>query len=187
MEPAAQYVRHRLRPMIDGRRVVIFMDEANAHLPSAALESEIKDDLLTLRKNNGLVILSAQQPEDMLRRAIGPTILGQCQTMFFFPTPTADEAVYLESAGGPLKLTAGELRAIQKGMLPGSRRILIKRRGASEESAVVDFDLSAMPEFVSILSGRANTVRLAERLRGERGDDWVFDWLKTKAYEKATD
>jgi type IV secretion system protein VirB4 len=187
MEPAAQYVRYRLRPMIDGRRVVIFMDEANAHLPSAALESEIKDDLLTLRKNNGIVILSAQQPEDMLRRAIGPTILGQCHTMMFFPTPTADEGVYLESAGGPLKLTVGELRAIQRGMLPGSRRILIKRRGAAEESAVVDFDLSAMPEFISILSGRANTVRLAERLRDQRGADWVFDWLKTRAYEKATD
>ena len=187
MEPAAQYVRDRLLPMIDGRRVAIFIDEANAHLPSPTMEAEIKDFLLTLRKLNGLVILSAQQPEDMLRRAIGPTILGQCQTMFFFPTPTADEAVYLESAGGPLKLTAGELRAIQKGMLPGSRRILIKRRGASEESAVVDFDLSAMPEFVSVLSGRANTVRLAERLREERGDEWVFDWLKTKAYEKAVD
>jgi type IV secretion system protein VirB4 len=97
MEPAAQYVRHRLRPMIDGRRVVIFMDEANAHLPSPALESEIKDDLLTLRKNNGIVILSAQQPEDMLKRAIGATILGQCHTMMFFPTPMADDAVYLES------------------------------------------------------------------------------------------
>jgi hypothetical protein len=103
--------------------------------------------------------------------------------MFFFPTPTADEAVYLESAGGPLKLTAGELRAIQKGMLPGSRRIPIKRRGASEESAVVDFDLSAVPEFVSVLSGRANTVRLAERLRSERGDEWVFDWLRTRLRE----
>jgi type IV secretion system protein VirB4 len=38
--------------------------------------------------------------------------------------------------------------------------------------------LSAMPEFVAVLSGRANTVRFAERLRAEHGSDWVAEFQR---------
>jgi type IV secretion system protein VirB4 len=77
-----------------------------------------------------------------------------------------------------LFLTEGELRAIREDMLPGSRRWLIKRRGENAESVIVDFDLSAMPEYLAVLSGRANTVRFAERLRQEKGDDWLAEFMR---------
>jgi type IV secretion system protein VirB4 len=51
-------------------------------------------------------------------------------------------------------------------MLPGSRQCLIKRDSGS---VIIDFDLSAMPEFVAVPSGRANTVRFSERLRHSVG------------------
>jgi type IV secretion system protein VirB4 len=64
-------------------------------------------------------------------------------------------------------------------MQPGSRRFLIKRRGESVESVVVDFDLTAMPDHVAVLSGRARTVRHAARLRDERGEDWLSEFMRT--------
>ena len=34
-----------------------------------------------------------------------------------------------------------------------------------------------MPEFVAVLSGRANTVRFAERLRRSAGADWLREFM----------
>ncbi|HUB11197.1 MAG TPA: type IV secretion system protein VirB4, partial [Acetobacteraceae bacterium] len=121
-------------------------------------------------KSNAVVLLVTQQPEHVLGSTLGATLVGQCLTKVFFPTPTADENVYRAQ----LHLTAGELRAIRDDMLPGSRQFLIKRETGS---VIVDFDLSAMPECIAVLSGRANTVRFAERLRAEAGTDDPAVWL----------
>ena len=185
VNPAAQYLMHRIRAVIDGRRAVVSLDECRAYLLFEQMESDTKDLLLTSRKNNGVVILVTQQPEDLLHGTFGPALVGQCHTMIFAPTPTADATVYREQ----LFLTKGELRAIREDMLPGSRRFLIKRRGENAESVIVDFDLSAMPEYLAVLSGRANTVRFAERLREEMGSDEPAVWVKEfmARYKEAVD
>jgi type IV secretion system protein VirB4 len=185
VNPAAQYLRDRIRPVIDGRRAVISFDECRAYLLSEIFENEIKDFLLTLRKQNGIVLLVTQQPEDLLGGKFGAALVGQCHTMMCFPTPTADAAVYR----GQLYLTEGELRALCEDMLPGSHRILIKRRGEHAESVIVEFDLSAMPEYLAVLSGRANTVRFAERLREEVGSAEPAAWVKEfmARYKEAVD
>jgi type IV secretion system protein VirB4 len=74
-------------------------------------------------------------------------------------------------------LTEGEYRAITEQILPGSRQCLLKRPNGS---VIIDFDLSPMREFVAVLSGRANTVRYAERLR-QQTPDWVDIFMKTYA------
>lgn len=172
-EPAAQYLRDRIRPVIDGRRAVISFDEARAYLLSEKFESEIKDFFLTLRKQNGIIIVSTQQPEDLLHGTFGPALVGQAHTMFFFATPTADEDVYRHQ----LFFTEGEYQAIRERMLPGSRHILIKRRGSQAESVIVDFNLEKLPEFIAVLSGRSNTVRFAQELRTE-AKDWVSEFQR---------
>ena len=63
-------------------------------------------------------------------------------------------------------MTEGEFRAIREDMLPGSRQCLIKRESGS---VIIDFDLGAMAEYVAVFSGRANTIRFAERLRARDG------------------
>lgn len=183
VEPAAQYLRDRQRPVIDGRRVVICFDEAQAYMLSPRFEEAIKDFLATLRKQNGIVFLATQQPENMLDGKFGAVLIGQCHTLVFFPTPMADINVYT----GPLKFTKGELNALTRKMIPGSRHFLIKRQGEHAESAIIDFDLSDIPEFVPVLSGTRNRVRLADRLRGETGDDWLVRYMTNKTYEEARD
>jgi type IV secretion system protein VirB4 len=58
-------------------------------------------------------------------------------------------------------------------MLAGKRRFLLKRESGS---VICEFDLSDMPDFIAVLSGRANTVRFAETLRSELGDA-PHQWL----------
>jgi type IV secretion system protein VirB4 len=171
VEPAAHYLLHRIRTVVDGRRFVLSCDEFRAYLINPQFAEMWEDFMLTVRKSNAIVLLVTQQPEHVLvGSAFGATLVGQCFTKIFFPTPTADERVYREE----LHLTAGEFRAVREDMLPGSRQFLIKRETGS---VIVDFDLSAMPEYVAVLSSRANTVRFAERLRHEAGSEDPAAWL----------
>ncbi|OYV63205.1 MAG: hypothetical protein B7X01_00530, partial [Acidiphilium sp. 21-62-4] len=62
-------------------------------------------------------------------------------------------------------------------MLTNSRQYLIKRETGS---VVIDFDLSAIPECVAILSSRKNTVAFAEALRARHGDEpaaWLPEFM----------
>lgn len=170
INPAAHYLLYRIRSVIDGRRAVISLDECKAYLLHDQFREDTEDFLLRARKNNAIVVLVTQEPEHLLEGTFGPTIVNQCFTKVFFRNPTANEAVHR----GQLFLTEGEYRTIREDMLPGSRQCLIKRDSGS---VVIDFDLSAMPEFVAVLSGRANTVRFAERLRRSAGADWLREFM----------
>ena len=53
---------------------------------------------------------------------------------------------------------------------------------------ICEFDLGDLREYVAVLSGRANTVRFAERLRGELGEH-PSQWLDAfmSRYHEARD
>jgi type IV secretion system protein VirB4 len=162
VNPAAQYLLYRIRTLMDGRRVVVSLDECRAYMLHERFRKDTEDFLLTARKNNAVIILVTQQPEHLLDGTFGPTMVNQCFTKIFFRNPDADEIVHREK----LNMTEGEFRAIREDMLPGSRQCLIKRESGS---VIIDFDLGAMAEYVAVFSGRANTIRFAERLRARDG------------------
>jgi type IV secretion system protein VirB4 len=173
--PGAQYLLHRIGSVIDGRRAVVSLDEAQAYLPHEGFQ-ELTDNFIRRgRKNNTIVFISTQHAGDLLDGPLHEVIAQDCQTKIFFRTEEANEDIYLKT----LKLTQGEFHAITEKILPGSRQCLIKR---PDGSAILDFDLSAIKPFVAVLSGRANTVRYAERLR-EQHPDWVDTFMQT--YETA--
>ena len=167
--PAAAYLLHRVGAVVDGRRFVMSCDEFRAYLLNEKFASVIDKFLLTVRKNNGMLILATQQPEHVLESRLGASLVAQCQTKILYPSPTADRAAYIEG----LKCTEGEFRAVREDMVAAKRRFLLKREGGS---VVCEFDLGPLREYVAVLSGRANTVRFAERLREEFGDDPAL-WL----------
>ncbi len=179
--PAGAYLLHRVAQILDGRRVVVSIDEFRFYLKNPQFAAVVDNLLLTVRKSNGAVFLSLQMPEHVLESPLGPSIVAQCQTKIMFPSPTADRDIYLNG----LKCTEGEFRAVREEMVIGKRRFLLKRE---EGSVICEFDLSKIPEYIAVLSGRANTVRLAEKLRVELGDEpgrWLPEFLKR--YREAAD
>lgn len=171
--PAAAYLLQRIGAVMDGRRFVMACDEFRAYLLNSQFAAVVDKFLLTVRKNNGMLILGTQQPEHVLDSPIGSSLVAQCQTKILFPSPTADRAAYING----LKCTEGEYRAVREDMLGGKRRFLLKREGGS---VICEFDLTAMPEYIAVLSGRANTVRYADRLRAKAGDapeKWLPEFL----------
>jgi type IV secretion system protein VirB4 len=173
VNPAALYLLHRISTVMDGRRVVLALDEFRKYVMHAEFRELVEDYLLTARKRNALATLVTQEPVHVLRDTFGATLVDACQTMFLFPTPDADEAIYR----GTLGLSEGELRVVREELQPGSRRVLIKRKGETAESAVVDFNLSAMLDHVAVLSGRENTAAYAARLRREDEKGWLRKFM----------
>jgi type IV secretion system protein VirB4 len=179
--PAGAYLLYRVTQILDGRRVVLSIDEFRFYLKNPLFASVVDNLLLTVRKSNGAVFVALQQPEHILENDIGPSIVAQCQTKLFFASPTADHDVYIKG----LKCTEGEYRAVREDMLIGKRRFLLKREHGS---VICEFDLGDMSEYIAVLSGRANTVRFAEKLRRQYGDEpdhWLPKFLTH--YHEATD
>ena len=63
--PAAQYLLHRIGAVIDGRRAVVSLDEAQAYLPHKGFQDFMDNFIRRGRKNNTVVFISTQQPEDL--------------------------------------------------------------------------------------------------------------------------
>ncbi|MBY5336952.1 VirB4 family type IV secretion/conjugal transfer ATPase [Rhizobium leguminosarum] len=171
--PAAAYLLHRVGSVVDGRRFVMSCDEFRFYLLNPQFAAVIDKFLLTVRKNNGLLILATQQPEHVLESPVGASLVAQCMTKIFYPSPTADRSAYIDG----LKCTEGEFQAIREHMAIGSRKFLLKRESGS---VVCEFDLAEMREYVAVLSGRANTVRFADQLRdkyGEAPGAWIDKFM----------
>jgi len=179
--PAAAYLLHRVGEVVDGRRFVMSCDEFRAYLLNPQFAAVVDKFLLTVRKNNGMLILATQQPEHVLESKLGSSLVAQCMTKILYPSPTADRAAYIDG----LKCSEGEYKAVREDMALGKRRFLLKRESGS---VICEFDLGELREYVAVLSGRANTVRFAERLRRELGEEpsaWVGQFMAR--YHEARD
>lgn len=179
--PAAAYILHRVKSVVDGRRFVMSCDEFRAYLLNPQFANVVDKFLLTVRKNNGMLILATQQPEHVLESRLGASLVAQCMTKILYPSPTADRTTYIEG----LKCTEGEFKAVREDMEIGKRKFLLKRDSGS---VICEFDLGNMQEFVAVLSGRANTVRFVDELRRQYGDDpslWLDEFMAR--YKEARD
>jgi type IV secretion system protein VirB4 len=167
--PILSYLFHRVESLLDGRRLVLAIDEFWKVLLDPGFRDLVNDKLKTIRKLNGLVILATQSPADALRSPIAHSIIEQCPTQILMPNARADAADYRDG----LKLTEPEFLAVREDLTVGGRRFLLKQ---GNTSVACELDLSGLDDLVAVLSGRASTVRLAEQLITKVGPDpaaWV--------------
>ena len=160
--PAMAYLFHRVEALVDGRRLVVAIDEFWKALGDPGFRGLVNDKLKTIRKLNGAVVLATQSPADALRSPIAHSIVEQCPTQILMPNDRADAADYVDG----LKLTQSEYEAIREELTAGGRRFLLKQGNVS---VACELDLSGMDDLVAVLSGRARTVRLMEELVAELG------------------
>ena len=167
--PILAYLFHRVEKLFDRRRLVLAIDEFWKALLDEGFRAVVNDKLKTIRKLNGLVLLATQSPADALRSPIAHSIIEQCPTQILMPNSRADAKDYRDG----LKLTEAEYQAVREDLTVGGRRFLLKQGSAS---VACELDLSGMDDLVAVLSGRASTVRLMERLIAEVGPE-PGDWL----------
>lgn len=161
--PVMMYLFHRLAGLVDGRRLVIDIDEFWKAIGDEAFRDLAQDGLKTFRKQNAMMVFGTQSPADVLNSPIAHTVLEQCATKIFLPNAHATERDYVDGFG----LTQREFNLVREGLTPESRRFLVKQ---GLNSVVAELALDGMDDELAILSGRTETVELLDRLRERYGD-----------------
>ena len=166
--PMMKYLIYRTEAMLDGRRFVYVFDEWWKALSGEDFAELTKNKGKTIRKQDGFLILSTQEPDDALKNPVGKSVIQQCATLILLRNPKADRADYVEG----LKLSEKEYELVRT--LPeNSHRFLVKQ-GAS--SALAELDLSRLPAELAVLSGTPDRARLVAELAEQCGDE-PRDWL----------
>lgn len=160
--PVIMYLFHRIEKLIDGRRLIIFMDEFWKLLEDEYFEDLVQNKLKTIRKQNGFLVMFTQSPRDALRSKISHSLVEQTATKIFLPNPAADEKDYIDG----FKLTHREYQIIKE-LGEKSRQFLIRQ---GHNSVVAELNLRGFDDELAVLSGNTATSLLAERLVGEYGE-----------------
>ncbi|HUK03265.1 MAG TPA: VirB4 family type IV secretion/conjugal transfer ATPase [Steroidobacteraceae bacterium] len=162
--PVSLYLFHLVRRLLDGRRLVCWLDEFWRLLGDPAFEAFAKDGPKTWRKLNGVMCLATQSASDVLSSPISRTIIEQTPTKILFPNVDADRDEYTTGLG----LSEREFKLVKEQMEPGSRAFLIKQ---GHHSIVCQLDLKGFDAELAVLSGRASEVERMRRAIAARGDD----------------
>jgi type IV secretion system protein VirB4 len=173
--PTIMYLLHRVELLFDGRRMPIFMDEFWKLLNDEEFQELAQNKLVTIRKQNGFLILATQSPQQVLKNKIAYAIVEQTATKIFLPNPSADYDDYVNG----FKLTEKEYLLI-KDLGEKSRCFLVKQ---GDNSVVVKLNLKGFDDELAVLSGNTATALLAERVIEQYGDNpavWLPEFHKQR-------
>lgn len=157
------YLFHRILSLIDGRRIIIVIDEFWKALEDDSFKAFAQDRLKTIRKQNGLMLFATQSPKDAINSTIAHTIIEQCPTQIYFPNQKGNHADYVEG----FKLSDREFNLIQTELSRESRRFLIKQ---GQSSVVAELNLRGFDDEIAILSGTTKNIELLETIMDEVGE-----------------
>jgi type IV secretion system protein VirB4 len=172
--PVTLYLFHLVRELLDGRKVVCWMDEFWRLLGDPAFEGFAKDGPKTWRKLNGVMCLATQSASDVLDSPISRTIIEQTATKIFFPNADADAEEYMTGFG----LTEREYKLIKEQLEPGSRMFLIKQ---AHQSVVCQLDRKGFDAELKVISGRNQEVQRMHQIiasTGTAADDWLPSFVR---------
>jgi type IV secretion system protein VirB4 len=162
--PVTLYLFHLVRQLLDGRRLVCWMDEFWRLLADPAFENFAKDGPKTWRKLNAVMVLATQSASDVLGSSISRTLIEQTPTKVFFPNADAHSADYRDGFG----LAEQEFVLLRDELEPGSRRFLVKQ---GHQSVVCELDLKGFDAELAVISGRRANVDLMHTLTAKFGTD----------------
>jgi type IV secretion system protein VirB4 len=160
--PITLYLFHLVGELLDGRRLVCWMDEFWRLLADPAFESFAQNGPKTWRKLNAVMCLATQSAGDVLGSSISRTIVEQTPTKILFPNADASFDEYTQGFG----LTEREFSLIKEKLEPGSRKFLIKQ---GHHSIVCQLDLRGFDAELRVISGRVGEVERMRQLIEELG------------------
>ncbi|MBL0725962.1 MAG: VirB4 family type IV secretion/conjugal transfer ATPase [Alphaproteobacteria bacterium] len=167
LSPALLYVFHKIQSSLDGTPTMIILDEAWALIDNPVFAPKLKDWLKVLRKLNAFIIFATQSVEDAAKSAISDTLVQQTATQIFLPnlkatSPYKDVFMLSEREFDLVKHTD-----------PASRFFLIKQ---DTDGVIARIDLKGMMDIINILSARADTAIILDKIISKVGSDPV-EWL----------
>jgi type IV secretion system protein VirB4 len=158
------YLLDVMGELVNGERLIYVISEFWKALDNEIFSDFAKQKQKTIRKQNGLGIFDTQSPSDVLRHAIGRTMVEQSVTKIFLANPEAMREEYVEGFG----LTEAEYEIVKGLSARGGRTFMVKQ---GNSSAICELDLSGLEDFVTVLSATTDNVALLDGIRERVGDD----------------
>lgn len=180
--PITLYLFHLVRQLLDGRRLIVWMDEFAKLLSDPAFSSFAKDGLKTWRKMNAFCVFATQSASDVLESPIARTLIEQTPTKVFFPNPDAHIAESLEG----LSLSRRQVALVKDELEPGDRSFLLKQ---GHHAMVCELDLEGMAGALDVISGRTESVEIVDQLirqLGEAPDRWLPKFLAIRGRRRSS-
>ena len=175
--PLTQYLFYLVEQLLDGRRLVTWLDEFSKLIEDPAFQSLTVDGLKTWRKRNGVLAFATQSPSDVTASPLARTIIEQTPTKIFFPNKEVGREDCISAFG----LSVREFALLSTHLAASPRSFLIKQTHAS---VVASLDLSALPAALRVLSARTQTLSELSALLRAHGDEsaaWLPYFLAANA------
>ncbi|MGP3592816.1 TraG/VirB4 family ATPase [Vagococcus sp. WN89Y] len=178
--PITFYLLYRVTSLLDGRRLVMFMDEFWKWLADVEFSKFSLNMLKVIRKLNGIFIPATQSPDEIVRHPIAPAIIEQCSTQIFLANPKASHADYVEKMKVPesvydvvRQLDPGDhyMVIIKTPLHPGEARPFV---------AMAKMDLSGLGKITRLLSGNEDNLKIFDAIYqdGMQPHDWKETFLQ---------
>ncbi|MCI4204852.1 VirB3 family type IV secretion system protein [Dickeya dianthicola] len=178
--PITFYLLFRVTSLLDGRRLVMFMDEFWKWLADVEFSKFSLNMLKVIRKLNGIFIPATQSPDEIVRHPIAPAIIEQCSTQIFLANPKASRADYVEKMNVP-----DSVYDTVRHLDPGEHYMVIMKTPlhAGETRpfvALARMDLSGIGNLTKILSGSEDNLKRFDALyqEGMSPHDWKAAFLE---------
>ena len=133
----AYYMLWRIMDLTDGRRFVLFIDEAWDWIKNPTVAKEVFNKEKTIRKQNGFLCLGTQSVEDLASSDIATALIEQSETILLLSNPQGRHDDYVKN----LSMTEEEFNFV-KTTDPSAYQFMIKK--GINERTIASIDLSRM-------------------------------------------
>lgn len=172
--PVLLYLFRRIEKRLDGSPTLVLLDEAWAYLRNEVFRERLRDWLKTLRRMNGVVLLSTQNLSDICNSDVSDVILEMCPTKIMLPNGEAKNPASKEFYDR-IGLNARELDILQTS-IPKQHYYVISPLGRRLISLGIH---NVALAFVGV-NGREER-QAVEDLVAEYPETWQSEWIRARA------
>jgi type IV secretion system protein VirB4 len=169
LAPVVAYLFHRIRMELDGKPVIIVLEEGSTLIRNPYFLSMIDNWLETVRKLNAMVIFVTPDLAATYRHG-SDSLVKQTVTKILLANDEADRASYVER----FNLSESEFEIVRE--LNPSEHVFLLKHG--KDSVLARLDMSTLGRFIPVLSGTKTNVQIMRDLMQELGSEDPDVWLK---------
>ncbi len=169
------YIMHRIQTETGetGVPALIMIDETAPMLKHPMFRDYFEIGLREGRKKRQAYLCAFQQPDIIDQLGVGGVIRGQCQTIIFFRNPQGMPEDYAS-----WKLNQREIDFIFGKTYRDFPYAILLSRPATEESVILDVNLSGLGPYLKLYnSGRKNVLLVEELIKQYGEDNFVTKYL----------
>ncbi len=154
--PSMAYLFFRIEMRLDGRPILIGIDEGWRALEEPEFKAPINKSGRTIRSKNGVLVFITQSPSDAVKSGIAESLIEQCPNQMHFSNPRASRSDYIDG----LKRTQGEYEALMS-IQKGSGQFLLCKGSVS---SIQQLPLHGMSDKLAILSASEQSLRAIDQI-----------------------